>query len=147
MIANDLSKLIGEAMKQRDKVRRTTLQLLKSELHNEEIAKQHQLTEDEELVVVRREAKKRKDAIEAFAKAGNNERAESEKQELLVLQEFLPKELSEVEIEKVVLEVMSEIDSSASNMGRIIGEVVKRTEGRADGGIVSKIVRSRISIS
>ena len=104
MIANDLSKLIGEAMKQRDNVRRTTLQLLKSELHNEEIAKQHQLTEDEELVVVRREAKKRKDAIEAFAKAGNNERAESEKQELLVLQEFLPKELSEVEIEKVVLE-------------------------------------------
>lgn len=88
MIRNGLSTQINEALKKGDSLRVSTLRLLSNALHNEEIAKQGELTEDEESVVVQRQIKQREEAIEAYEKAGRQELADKEKQELNILQEL-----------------------------------------------------------
>lgn len=90
MISDTISQKIAEAMKARDEIRLSTLRLLSSALNYERIAKQHELSEEEELQVVRKEAKKRKDAIEAYKKAEAFDRADKESKELVILEEFLP---------------------------------------------------------
>ena len=94
MIADTITQKIGEALKAHDEIRLSTLRLLSSALNYEFIAKQHKLSEDEEIVVVRKEAKKRKEAIEVYEKAGYPDRAEKEAEELSILQEYLPPEIS-----------------------------------------------------
>ena len=90
MIVPNLMQKIGEAMKAHDVVRVSTLRMLSSELKNEKINLQHELTDEEELKIIRREAKKRKEAIEMYIKGNAIEQAENEKAELAILQEFLP---------------------------------------------------------
>ena len=100
MITDTITQKIGEALKAHDEIRLSTLRLLSSALNYEFIAKQHKLSEDEELVVVRKEAKKRKEAIEALrqaqgkhttsSKADIVERMDKETKELSILQEYLP---------------------------------------------------------
>lgn len=83
MIADTITQKIGEALKAHDEIRLSTLRMLSSALNYEFIAKQHKLSEEEELVVVRREAKKRKEAIEAYEKAKAQDRADKEKRNSL----------------------------------------------------------------
>src|SRR5579859_3339903 len=107
MISDNLNKLIVDAMKARDEVRTSTLKLLSNEIHNYQIDHPN-MTEEEELVIVKKEAKRRRDAIEAYTKANALERAEHESEELKVLQEFLPQEVSDSDLEKFVDEAISE---------------------------------------
>jgi len=107
MIADSINQKIGEALKAGDEIRLSTLRLLSSAFNYEFIAKQHKLSEEEELAVVRREAKKRKEAIEAYQKAGAQDRADKEQKELEILQEYLPAGLSDAEIEKIVEEAIA----------------------------------------
>ncbi|RLC28682.1 GatB/YqeY domain-containing protein [Candidatus Woesebacteria bacterium] len=146
MITEKIKKQIIEAMKAGDKLRMSTLKLLSSAMHNAQIKKQEDLSEEEELEIVRREAKKRKDAIEAYKKVGADERAEKEKKELVILQEYLPKDLSDEEIEKIVEEaIMSTGAASMKDMGKVIGVAVGKCKGQADGKKVSEIVRTKLS--
>src|SRR5579859_7404533 len=108
MIIDTLNQQIVSAMKARDEVRTSTLKLLSGEIHNYQIDHKN-MTEEEELTVVKKEAKKRKDAIEAYTKANALERAEHEQEELKVLQEFLPAEMSDEELEKIVDETINEL--------------------------------------
>ena len=103
MISEKVKKQIIEAMKAKDEIRLSTLKLLSSGLYNAQIKKREELSEEEELEVVRREAKQRKDAIEVYEKAGAKDRAEKEKIELQILQEYLPKNLSDVLFGKIVV--------------------------------------------
>ena len=98
MIADTINQDIAKALKAKDEIRLSTLSLLSSALNYEFIAKQHKLSEGEELVVVRREVKRRKDAIEAYEKAGAKERAEKEKKEMAVLEEYLPAQMTDEEL-------------------------------------------------
>ncbi|MGB6838962.1 MAG: GatB/YqeY domain-containing protein [Microgenomates group bacterium] len=146
MITDNIKKQIIEAMKAKDEIRLSTLKLLSSALHNAEIDKRGDLTEEEELEVVRREAKKRKDAIEAYEKAGATERAEREKKELVILQKYLPQELSDEEIEKIVDEAISATGAeNIKDMGKVIGFVMGKAKGKADGKKVSELVRLKLS--
>ena len=145
MISNIINKQITDAMKARDGVRLSTLKLLSSELHNEWIAKQHELSGEEELAVVRREAKKRKEMIEICNQHGKPEHAERERAELAILQEFLPAELGDEELEKIVSEAISETSaSSMADMGRLMGVVMQKVAGRASGDRVSSLVRTKL---
>ena len=145
MITEKIAEQIKEAMKAREEIRLSTLRMLSSALSYEKIALQHELTEEEELSVVRKEAKKRKDAIEIFKKANEIERADKEAKELLVLEEYLPAQMSDSELEGIVDGTIHEMGvTSMSDMGRVIGAVVKKTGGRADGGQVSSIVRLKL---
>src|SRR3989304_8048824 len=134
MIADTITQKIAEAMKARDEIRLSTLRLLSSALNYEFIAKQHKLSEEEELVVVAKEAKKRKDAIEAYEKAGAKDRAEKEQKELLVLEEYLPEQMSDAELTGIVDEAISETGAKAiTDMGRVMAAIMSKVQGRADG--------------
>jgi len=145
MINDTITQKIGEALKAHDEIRLSTLRLLSSAFNYEFIAKQHKLSEEEELVVVRREAKKRKEAIEAYGKAGYKDRAEKEALELSILQEYLPPEVSDAEIAKLVDEAIKETQAvSIKDMGKVIGFVKAKTKGAADGAIIANLVRQKL---
>jgi hypothetical protein len=145
MISDTITPKVGEAMKAKDEIRLSTLRLLSSALNYEFIAKQHVLTEEEELAVVRREVKKRKDAIEAYEKAGAKERAEKEKKEMAVLEEYLPAQMSDSELIKIVDEAISALGAtSMADMGKVMGAVVPKVAGRAEGARISKLVSEKL---
>lgn len=145
MISDTLQQKINEAMKAKHEVKLSTYRMLSSALNYEKIAKQHELSEEEELNVVRSEAKKRKDAIEAYTKANQIERADKEKQELELLEDYLPAQMSDEELSSLVDVAISETGASEiSDMGRVIGNVMARAQGRADGSRVSALAKSKL---
>lgn len=146
MIANKLQSMIGESMKAHDELRTSTLRLLSSAFNYERIEKQHDLTEDEELLVIRREAKKRRESIEAFEKAGRVEMAKKEKDELEILAEFLPPEMDESELEKIVDSAISEVGAvSMADMGKVIGAVKAKVGSSVEGGKIAQLVSSKLT--
>jgi uncharacterized protein YqeY len=145
MITQTLQAKIGESMKAHDEVRTSTLRLLLSAFNYEQIAKQHELTDEEEMAVIRREAKKRKESIEMYKNAGATERAENEEAELKILAEFLPPEMGEEELMKIIDEAFDQIKpTSMADMGKVIG-IVKGKAPSADGGKIAQIVRQKLN--
>lgn len=148
MIADTITKQIGEAMKAKDEIRLSTLKLLASALNYDKIAKQHDLSEEEEMAVVKHEAKKRKDAIEIYSKSKNErseELKEREEKELKILQEFLPEEMLDEELNQLVNESINQIGAKTmADMGRVIGEVMAKAKGRADGAKVAQLVKENL---
>jgi uncharacterized protein YqeY len=152
MITPNLMKMIGEAMKAHDAIRVSTLRGLSSELKNAKInvydpnsAEQRELTESEEIAVVRKEAKKRKEAIEMYVKANATEQAENEKAELAILQEFLPAEVTEEEMNKLIDESISQLGAKGmQDMGKVIADVKAKNSG-VDGATVAQIVKQKLS--
>ncbi len=145
MLADKIKKQLIEAMKAKDSVKVSTLRLLSSNLQNLKIDKREDLTNEEVLDAIRVEVKKRKDAIDAFVSAGRNEQVEIEKKELEILQEFLPADLSEEEVEKMVENAIRELNaSSLADMGKVMGHVMNQAKGRADGNEVRTIVESKL---
>ena len=152
MITPNLMKMIGDAMKAHDAVRVSTLRGLSAELKNAKINKhdpnaevQAELTEAEEIVVIRKEAKKRKEAIEMYTKANALEQAENEKAELTILSEFLPADVTEEEVDKLINESIATLGAtSVSDMGKVIADVKSKNSG-VDGAMVANLVRSKLS--
>lgn len=145
MIAQTLQQKIGEAMKAHDEIRLSTLRLLSSAFNYEKIAKQHELTDEEEMAVIRREAKQRRDSIEAYKKAGAIELAEKEEVELKILQEYLPPEMSEQELSKLVTDAITQSGAKTmADMGRVIG-MVKSKAPDVDGTKIMQIVSSKLN--
>lgn len=146
MITDTITQKIGEALKAHDEIRLSTLRLLSSALNYEFIAKQHKLLEDEEIVVVRREAKKRKEAIEAYEKAGYKDRADKEAKELSILQEYLPSETSNEDLSKMIDEAIATMKpTSMAEMGKVIGFVKAKTGGNAEGSKIAELVKSKLA--
>ncbi len=132
-------------MKAHDEVRTSTLRLLLSAFNYEQIDKQHELTDEEELAVIRREAKKRKESIEMYKKAGAADRAQKEETELKILQEYLPPETGEAELAKIIDEAFEQIKpGSMADMGKVVG-FVKGKAPSADGAKIAEIVKGRLS--
>ena len=95
--------------------------------------------------VVQKEAKQRRDSIEEFTKAGRQELADKEQKELEILQKYLPEQLSEEEIKKLVDEAISQTGASnISDMGKVMGALMPKIKGKADGSLVSKIVKESL---
>jgi hypothetical protein len=145
MLAGKLQQMIGDALKAHDEVRLSTLRLLSSAFNYEKIAKQHELTEEEELVVIRKEAKQRRDSIEAYRKAGAEDRAQKEEAELKILQEFLPPEMDMATLTKLVMDAITQSKATTrADMGRVIG-MVKAKAPSVDGSQIAQIVSSKLN--
>jgi len=145
-LKEQITEEIKEAMKAGDAFRLSTLRMLSAAFGNMEIEKrgadQTQLEDKDYQAIVKREVKKRQEAIEIYKTAGRAELQEKEEQELKLLSAYLPEEMGEAEVKVVVDAVVAEMGTA--NMGAIIGEVKKRTDGKADGGLVAKLVRERL---
>lgn len=137
---------LTEAMKRRDAVATAALRsVLAAISHAETAGKQKKTLSGEDiLAVIGREVKRREEAMEAFAAAGRTDRAETESAERDVLAAFLPARLSIEEVEAIVDEVIA---GGASAMGPAMKQVMERVKGRADGKVVSELVRSRLAAS
>jgi uncharacterized protein len=135
---------IPEAMKARDEVRLRTLRSLTTAMTNEVVAKKRKpdefLTDDEALAVVKRAANQRKDSIDQFEKGGRPELAVSEKEELAIIESFLPAQLSREEVEAIVKTKKAEMPEA--NAGMLTGAVMKEVKGRADGSLVKEVIDS-----
>jgi len=142
MLKQTVEEQIKVALKAGETLRLSTLILLLSAINNEEIAKQKELSEEEIIAVVQHQAKQRKEAIEAYEKGGREELAAKERQELEILNKFLPQQLSEEEVKKIVLEVVAGLsDDDKKNFGKIMGSAMTRLKGQTEGNIVSKVVK------
>ena len=129
--------------KQAEKV--STLRMLRAALKNTQIEKMHPLSEDETMDVLRKELKKLKDARETFVQGKRDDLVAKSDQEILILTSYLPTALSDDELRALVQEVITSVPgATAKEFGRIMGEVVKRSKGRADGGRVSVIVKENL---
>ena len=148
MFKEKLTEEMKDFLKNKDTEKVTLLRMLLSAFQNEAIAKKKQeegLNEDEELQILKREVKKRKDSIKQYTSGGREDLAEKEKQELEFIQKYLPEEMSEEEVKKIVKEVITSIGEVApSQFGQIMNQVMAKTKGQADGGLVSKIVREMV---
>ena len=137
---------VKDAMRARDAQRRDALRLILSSLQGAEKELQRPLSEDESLQVLQRERKKRIEAAEAFRAGGREEQAAAEEAELAVLQEFMPEPLSEDEIEAIVDNVIAEVGAtSMRDLGRVMADVMPQVSGRADGSVVSQLVREKLA--
>jgi len=137
---------LKDAMKARDAQRRDALRLILNALKSSEKELQRPLSDDEELQVLQRERKRRIEAAEAFRAGGREEQAESEENELAILEEFMPEPLSEEEIEEIVDDAIAEVGAtSMGDLGRVMADVMPQIAGRADGSVVSQIVREKLA--
>ena len=141
-----LEQELKDAMTARDAERRDTLRLILSSLRSAEKELQRPLHDDEELQVLQRERKRRIEAAEAFRGGGRDEQAEKEERELAVLVEFMPTPLTEEELEEIVDDVIAEVGAtSLGQLGRVMADVMPQVAGRADGSMVSQLVREKLA--
>jgi len=136
-LANDLR----EALRRREALRLSTLRLMRSGLQNEEIARGKALNDEEIAEVLGRQAKQRRDSIDQFSKGGRQDLVEKEEAELKVLLEYLPEQLSETAIEALAREAIQAVGATGpAHKGRVMGQLMSRLRGRADGTTVNAVV-------
>ena len=145
MLHQDIKAAIPNAMKAKDQVKLDTLRMLMAAFTNELVATKRKPTEElpdeDALTVIRREVKKRKEAAEAFKGGGRPDAAAKEHQEELILQAYLPAQMSEDEVMKVVAATKAKLGvTDKKEMGKLMGAVMKELAGKADGGIVKAAV-------
>lgn len=136
-----------EAMRAKDSVKLNVIRGLLSAFTNELVAKgrtpQDKLTSEEELAVVKRAVKQRKDSIEQFTKGGRTDLVENEQAELKLLEVYLPAQMGRDEIEKIAKELKEKLDvTDKSKMGIFMGALMKELKGAADGALVKEVVET-----
>ena len=129
-----------------ESARSLALRLILNSLRAAEKDLQRPLSDDEELQVLQRERKRRNEAAEAFRAGGREEQATQEEAELAILEEFMPSPLDEEQIEEIVDDVIAEVGAtSMADLGRVMADVMPQIAGRADGSVVSQLVREKLA--
>ena len=143
---NKLLNDLVSAMKNQDKETLSVLRMVKGAIQLEEINVKHELTDDEFIGVVSKQIKTRKESIVEFEKAGRTDLVEQTQKEIEILNKYMPEQLSEEEVLKVIDEAFNEIKPQAqSDMGKLMGYVNPKLKGKADMGFVSKTIKERLS--
>lgn len=135
------------AMKEGDKVRISVIRMLRTDLKNASISKGEDLDESEILDILSRYARKRSEAAKEFEEGGRSEMAEKELAEAEIVKGYLPAALGEEEVRAIVDEVVEGLGgvTGMKHMGGVMKEVMAKTAGRAEGGMVSSLVKARLS--
>jgi hypothetical protein len=140
-----IESAMRDAMRARDERRTSTLRLAMAAAHNKRIELGRPLTDEDTVEVLSRQVKQRRESIEQFRAGGREAMAAAEEAEAAILAEFMPEQLSPDELERIVRGAIAETGASSSaDMGRVMGLVVSQTRGRADGKLVSDIVRRQL---
>ena len=140
-----LDQAFKKALKGQQQTVLSTLRMLKTAIRNKEVELKHPLSEAELLAVINSQAKQRRDAAAEFQKAGRQDLASKEEEELSVLLSFLPAQLTPEELEAEVARIIAQVGaSSPKDMGKVMKTAMAELAGRADGKVVQEIVRRRL---
>ena len=149
MLKEKLEQDLKDAMRAKDKLRMTTIRSLKSGLLEKEIEEREggeaSLSEEQQLAVLQKQAKQRRDAAEQYDEAGRDDLAQREREELAIISEYLPAQLSDDEIRSALHQIVAGMgEPSPSIMGRVMGETMRQLRGKADGRRVQAIAREML---
>ncbi|MEC2054335.1 GatB/YqeY domain-containing protein [Peribacillus psychrosaccharolyticus] len=142
-----LNNDMKQAMRDKAKDQLSVIRMLKSSLQNEALKKaDRELTEEEELTILSRELKQRKDSLQEFENAGRIDLVDKVRIEIGYVEAYMPKQLSEEEVSTIVSETIEEINaSSKADMGRVMGALMPKLKGKADGSLINKLVQQHLS--
>lgn len=149
MTKAQLQEQLKQAMLAKEEVKKSVLRMLLSAINYYEIQKGgagYEATDEDVMTVIQREVKQRKDSIEQFTAGNRKDLADKEVEELKLLEIYLPEQMGEEEITKLVDEAIAQTGAtSAADMGKVMGALMPKTKGKADGSLVSKIVKEKLS--
>lgn len=135
-----------ESMKARDEIKTSTLRLVIAAVNNKRIELGHELSDEEILDVLAKEGKKRRESIEAYKVGNRQDLVDREEKEFEVLGKYLPEQMNEGDIAKVVDDVIGEVGVNGNaDFGKVIGSVMAKLKGKADGSVVSSIVKAKLN--
>ena len=142
---NQILEDLKTAMKNQDKERLAVIRMVKGSIQMNELNKKHELSDEEVIEVISKEIKSRKDSINEFKKGGREDLIQKTQNEINILSEYLPKQLTEEEITEIIDAVFNKVKpESSKDMGKVMKELKPQVSGKADMGLVSKIVKNKI---
>jgi uncharacterized protein len=146
MLLDKINEDLKEAMRARDTLKTDTLRMFKSALNYYQIEKQlKDVTDEDALTVLQKQAKQRKEAIAGFESGGRTESAEKEKKELAILENYLPKQASLEEVKKIIIDTIAEVGAvNSKDFGKVMKAVTGKLKGQADGKVISQIVNEEL---
>ncbi|TYS68791.1 GatB/YqeY domain-containing protein [Sutcliffiella horikoshii] len=137
---------IKQAMKDKDKEKLSVLRMVKSSIQNESIKHGRDLSEEEELTVLSRELKQRKDSLQEFDKAGREDLVHKLQGEIAIVEHYMPEQLSEDDLSAIVQQTIADVNAtSKADMGKVMGALMPKVKGKADGSLVNKLVQQHLS--
>ena len=140
-LSDKLAQDLKDAMKQRDRLRVSVIRMIRSQMKYSQIQQGTDFSSEHELIVLEKEAKKRKEAIEAYQQSGAADRIAQEEAELAIIQEYLPKALTEDELKEIVTRVIIETGATTmKDIGMVMKPIMSEVRGRADGKVVQELV-------
>ena len=135
-----------KAMKEKDKKRLSVIRMSRAAIKNEEISKTKELDDDEVIGVLSKQVKQLRDSLVDYRKSGKEDAIRGIEEEIEILKEYLPRQLTEEEIKEIVDEVTAEVGAEdMSDMGKVMGAIMPRVKGKADGKLVNSIVRDKLN--
>lgn len=141
-LSDRLTDDMKQAMKSQDKFKVTTIRMIRASIKNLEIELKRSLDDNEVLDILSREIKQRKDSLQEFDKAGRQDLVDNLAAEIEIISKYLPEQLTEEEILEIVRQTIQELGaSSKADMGKVMGALMPKTKGRADGKLVNKAVQ------
>ncbi|MHC5249095.1 GatB/YqeY domain-containing protein [Enterococcus sp. LJL120] len=145
-LLNTLNDDMKTAMKAKDKESLTVIRMLKASIQNEQIKVGHELNDEEELTVLAREMKQRRDSLAEFEKANRDDLVTKVQGEIAVVEKYMPTQLSEAEIREIVQGAIAKTGAtSKSEFGKVMGAVMPAVKGKADGNQVNAIVKELLA--
>lgn len=145
-LLNDIDHCFKTALKNQHRLELTTLRLLKTALKNRQIQERRTLTEAEVVGVITSQVKQRRDSIEEFKRAGRNDLAQQEEEELRFLLSFLPQQLTAAEIRRELESIISEIKAvGPGDLGRVMKAAMAKMAGRADGKAINLVAKELLA--
>ncbi|QTA38222.1 GatB/YqeY domain-containing protein [Thermosipho ferrireducens] len=145
MLKEKIMSDLKDAMKKRDEIKVRVLRLLNTAIKNFEVEKMKEAGDEDISQLVLKEIKKRQESIQAYKKAGRDDLAMEEENELKILQEYAPKMMTEEEIRNFVKQVIEKLQATQKDFGKVMKETMKALKGKAEGSVVSKIVKELLS--
>lgn len=143
---NQILEDLKQAMKAQDKLKLAVIRMVKGAMQMEELNKKRELNDDEVIAVISKQIKTRKESIVEFQKANRNDLIEQTTKEIEILNEYMPEQMSEEELNKIIDEVFASVNpTSSSDMGKIMREITPLVKGKADMSLVSKLIKDKLN--
>lgn len=141
-LQEQLSTDMKEAMKAKDKTSLSVIRMIRSALKYDEIQRKRPLTDDETLAIVVHEMKTRRDSLQEYEKAGRDDLVEQINEEMRIIEKYLPKQMDEEELRQLIQATIASVGAtSKKEMGKVMGAIMPKVKGRADGTLINRLVQ------